>query len=285
MHRWPCRLIRSREPSRSRSASPRRSTSTRSFTGPRVRSTKSPRVLPEPTPRPCPLPGSLTDSHHVRYFGRQLPDAVNSRCRPKCAGREWQVSGKPTGYWASYPRTSGDSRCLKVASRQKSGTKLNGSVGDIAICTQLRRKGVNRRRQLTRYLGKTASKIDQSFFMKYQETPCVRLHSGGQSCAPVAGQRWTPVHRHMSAGRITSQIPTWVLVHLRTIALRRPQTRVRSLSSVTGNSLKQGICASRPVGPLSASDPSRAQNFQMHQNPRCQLPKSPACDIACCSLR
>src|SRR5450631_1437274 len=59
-----------------------------------------------------------------------------------------------------------------------------------------------------------------------------------------------------------------VLVHLRTIALRRPQTRVRSLSSVTGNSLKQGICASRPVGPLSASDPSRAQNPQMHQNPR-----------------
>ena len=58
----------------------------------------------------------------------------------------------------------------------------------------------------------------------------------------------------------------WVLVHLRTIALRRPQTRVRSLSSVTGNSLKQGICASRPVGPLSASDPSRAQNPQMHQN-------------------
>src|SRR5450759_3777818 len=57
------------------------------------------------------------------------------------------------------------------------------------------------------------------------------------------------------------------LVHLRTIALRRPQTRVRSLSSVTGNSLKQGICASRPVGPLSASDPSRAQNPQMHQNP------------------
>jgi hypothetical protein len=58
----------------------------------------------------------------------------------------------------------------------------------------------------------------------------------------------------------------WVLVHLRTIALRRPQTRVRSLSSVTGNSLKQGICASRPVGLLSASDPSRAQNPQMHQN-------------------
>src|ERR1039457_2506173 len=158
MHRWPCPLIRSREPSRSRSASPRRSTSTRSFTGPRVRSTKSPRVLPEPTPQPCPLPGSITDRHHVRYFGRQLPDAVNSRCRPKCAGREWQVSGKPTGYWASYPRTSGDSRCLKVASRQKSGPKLNGSLGDIAICTQLRRKGVNRRRQLTRYLGKTASK-------------------------------------------------------------------------------------------------------------------------------
>jgi hypothetical protein len=62
-------------------------------------------------------------------------------------------------------------------------------------------------------------------------------------------------------------LPNPVLVHLRTIAIRQPQTRVRSLSSVTGNGLKQGICASRPVGPLSASDPFPAQNPQMHQNP------------------
>jgi hypothetical protein len=35
---------------------------------------------------------------------------------------------------------------------------------------------VNRRRQLTRYIGKSASKINQPFFIKYQETPSARLY-------------------------------------------------------------------------------------------------------------
>jgi hypothetical protein len=38
--------------------------------------------------------------------------------------------------------------------------------------------------------------------------------------------------------RVALKSVCWVLVHLRTTALRRPQTRVRSLSSVTGNGLK-----------------------------------------------
>src|ERR1019366_5969615 len=43
----------------------------------------------------------------------------------------------------------------------------------------------------------------------------------------------------------------WDLVHLRTSVRAGPQTRLWSLSSVTGNPLKLGICASRPLGLLS----------------------------------
>ena|SRR5450759_161384 len=60
----------------------------------------------------------------------------------------------------------------------------------------------------------------------------------------------------------------WDLVHLRTTVRAGPQTRLRSLSSVTGNSLKLGICASRPLGLLSTKVSSPAQNPQMHQNHR-----------------
>src|SRR5450759_1384494 len=58
----------------------------------------------------------------------------------------------------------------------------------------------------------------------------------------------------------------WDLVHLRTTVRAGPQTRLRSLSSVTGNSLKLGICASRPLGLLSTRVSSPVQNPQMHQN-------------------
>src|ERR1039458_4744759 len=59
----------------------------------------------------------------------------------------------------------------------------------------------------------------------------------------------------------------WDLVHLRTSVRAGPQTRLWSLSSVTGNPLKLGICASRPLGLLSTRVSSPAQNSQMHQNP------------------
>src|ERR1019366_2482456 len=58
----------------------------------------------------------------------------------------------------------------------------------------------------------------------------------------------------------------WDLVHLRTSVRAGPQTRLWSLSSVTGNPLKLGICASRPLGLLSTRVSSPAQNPQMHQN-------------------